>query len=453
MFFSKTRGRLARVGSLVACALLVAAVALFQACAYYRSTLDWAVAMIDMFYYYDVSEEDVRAAGLEGLNNNVLDRYSEYYTAEEYAAVISSNAGGRSGVGISFSYIPAEYGAPIGGGLYISEVLGGSPADIAGVRAGMFVTAVKDSDGVVTQLGSSQELSSFIAGRADGEDFTLVTDRGEFTLAKGAYKTSYCRMATNDGEWRIRYDGNGEMQVVFSESQTYACLPQGTAYLNLSQFYGDAPSEMAALIERFNAEGCTSLILDLRNNGGGYVDVMQKLSHLFLAEREGTYDVAMTADYKDGSIETFYVAEDFSHTDAGHLSADCTVTVLANNGTASASEALIGVLVSNGVAGYDDIYVSDLSQSYLAAVNMQDKNCRTYGKGIMQTTFEYQVTGEALKLTVARINWPNGTCIHDVGIGEAQGCNTAKAEWSVTYGDEELQSVVRMLSADQNPAV
>ena len=41
----------------------VAAVALFQACAYYRSTLDWAVAMIDMFYYYDVSEEDVRAAG------------------------------------------------------------------------------------------------------------------------------------------------------------------------------------------------------------------------------------------------------------------------------------------------------------------------------------------------------------------------------------------------------
>ena len=70
----------------------------------------------------------------------------------------------------------------------------------------------------------------------------------------------------------------------------------------------------------------------------------------------------------------------------------------------------------------------------------------------MQTTFEYQVTGEALKLTVARINWPNGTCIHDVGIGEAQGCNTAKAEWSVTYGDEELQSVVRMLAADQNPA-
>ena len=67
----------------------------------------------------------------------------------------------------------------------------------------------------------------------------------------------------------------------------------------------------------------------------------------------------------------------------------------------------------------------------------------------MQSTFTYYLTGEGLKLTVAKIYWPDKTtCIHDTGIGVAQGCNVVGAEWSVTRGDDELRSVCAMLSGD-----
>ena len=118
------------------------------------------------------------------------------------------------------------------------------------------------------------------------------------------------------------------------------------------------------------------------------------------------------------------------------------MSVLADNGTASASEALIGVLIDNGVMDYGDVYISDFSESYLKFTGTADKNGRTYGKGIMQTTFVNHSTGEALKLTTAKIYWPKGdVSIHDVGLTDEK-CKTVPTDWEVTYGDTQLAAAV-----------
>lgn len=397
------------------------------------SSYEWVLDMIKTNYYDDVSEEDVLNASLKGLTGGVLDIYSAYYTAEEYRQLISVNEGNRTGIGVSYTYLNNA----IGKGIYLTAVLGNSPAYRSGLRAGTIVQGAIYGDESLS-FTSSASFTSFVGERADGEIFTLLTDHGEYEVYKGSYVTSYCFMATNASSWDYVYDSAGNGSVVTSDA-AISYLPDGAAYLSLSQFYGNAAKEMAALFTQFNAENCTSLILDLRSNGGGLISVLQNIAYLFT----GSVGVAMTAKYKDGSVTASYI-----NAFAGGesiLPSGTQVYVLANNGTASASEALIGVLVSYGVIGYENIYLSDYAEAYLSWSQTASKNKRTYGKGIMQSTFVNYNTGEAIKLTTAQIYWPNGKSIHGVGLTEEDGCHTVQADWVVTYEDEELQRAVQAI--------
>ena len=424
--------------SLAVAAAILLTLIYFGVCGIYFSTTDWVCGMIKKYYYYDVDEQDVRSAGLENLTGNVLDIYSGYYTAEEYDALLQSNAGNTSGIGVSISYVDNS----LGKGILVIEVVGNSPAYRSGMRAGTIITGALYGNGQSVAFNSLNDFSDFVSARAEGEQFTLVTDRGNYTVSRQNYHSSYCFMATNDSEWHIEYSESGQSEIVKTLSDNYSYLPDGAAYMQVTQFFGDAAAETAQLIGQFNAEGCTSLILDLRNNGGGYVDVMQEMAYVFVGD--GDYmSAAMTARYKDGSETVFPV--NASAQESCLFPSGCPLYVLANNGTASASEALIGVLVSNSVTSYENIYISDFSDEYLQWSGMQNKNCRTYGKGIMQTTYRYVVTGEAIKLTTAKIYWPNGKCIHDVGLTENDGCKTVSAYWCVTYSDEELRSAAQMI--------
>ena len=213
----------------------------------------------------------------------------------------------------------------------------------------------------------------------------------------------------------------------------------------LSQFYGTASWEVSKLIEKFTTQNCTSLILDLRDNGGGYLSVMQQLTYIFTADKKADVSLAAYAEYKDGSRQNFNVIKDRNF---NLLPKETQVYVLANENSASASEALIGALISYDVIDYSNIYLSSYSNEYIKWMAEQGygvKNGSTYGKGIMQSTFTNLTTGEALKLTTAKIYWPNGKSIHGVGITAADGCNTVSAQWSVTLHDEELQLAVHTI--------
>lgn len=406
------------------------------------SSFEWALRIINEHYYVNVPSDRVTNSSLKGLVSGCLDIYSAYYTPEEYAQQVASNSGSRSGVGISYTFVTEKDKHPQGkSGILLERVVGGSPAYESGLRAGEFVTGAKDTGGSVN-FASSDDFADYIDGKKKDEKFTLITDRGEREMAKKDYTASYTVMSTSTKEWSFYYEGNKRVTDV--KDGGISCLPEGAAYLKLDQFYGNAAMETAELVRQFNAEKCDSLILDLRGNGGGSVAVMCDISGIFTGQLQNRNEIAMRAVYKDGSIEKFRVEHKFPS--YAQLPAGTKVSVLADNGSASASEALIGVLVDNGVVEYGDIYISDFSESYLNFSGTADKNCRTYGKGIMQTTYVNPVTKEALKLTTAKIYWPKGeTSIHGTGLTVSQGCKTVKTDWDVTYGDEQLVSAVVMI--------
>ncbi len=392
------------------------------------NSYDWVLGIINEHYYKQVDTQNADRVSIDALVKEYLDIYSAYYTAEEYAALQNSNAGNASGLGITVTYID-------GVGLLVSQCVGNSPAYLSGLRTGdMLDYGV--SGGQRTDFDSLSDFSAF-ADAADGE-IEFVTTQGErFVAERAQYATSYVFMATADSTWS--FTGSDALTLTENDADRIEYLPEGTAYISLSQFYGNAPEQFGKAVEQFNAEGCTSLILDLRNDGGGYVDVMQKISSYF--ENCAGGSVAMTAVYGDGSAETYPIKS----MSGGRISADTDVYVLANSNTASASEALIGCLVSYEVTDYDNIYISQYSQSYLDATGYtaeQLKSGKTYGKGIMQTTFTNPLTGEALKLTTAQIYWPNGKTIHDVGLTAEDGCRIAEAPYPISGAGEELRSVV-----------
>lgn len=421
--------------------LMVAAVNLLTFACGCESTIDWVMRTIEEQYFYDLPEDCVYEGDVKKFASTYLDAYSAYYTKSEYQELQASNNGSKSGVGISYSFIPEGVHPSGASGVHLEKVVGNSPAANAGMKCGEFVLGAVNSNGVKVDFTTEKDFTDYIDAKLTGEKFTFITDRGSYEVAKSEYTASYVYMATAEKDYSVKYDG-GRAELVEGAGDTR--LPAGAAYIRLDQFYGAAASEIGMLVEKFNALSCTSLIFDMRGNGGGYVNVMSDIAQAFIGEIPDYNPVSMRAVYKNGRQETFGVGRKLPREQ--RLPVGVKVSVLANNYTASASEALIGVLVDNGVIDYSDIYVSDYAQSYLNYSDTTEKNCRTYGKGIMQSTFRRAGTGEALKLTTAKIYWPKGdVSIHGVGLNTQMGCKTLPAEWSVTYFDEQLSLAIESI--------
>ena len=394
------------------------------------SSYEWVLKTIGDNYYGEFDPGFAANASLKEIAS-LLDPYSQYYTAEEYANLQNENAGNKSGLGITFNFVP-------GMGARIVGVVGNSPAYSAGIRSGDIITGAKYG-GEEISFSLSEDLNSFLNSLGTGQEFTFVSsDGGEYVLSKREYTASYACMYTADTVWDFSSVQGGAPQLRMAASSYMDFLPSDTAYIKLSQFYGGAADEFGQLVRNFNSRSCKSLILDLRNNGGGYVSVMQDIAGYFVTDSSSA---AMTAIYKNGSQQIYGI-----NRRAAGFPAGTRVYVLANNGTASASEALIGVLVSYGIVGYKDIFISDFSKGYTDWAGSGVKTARTYGKGIMQSTFVNYFTGEALKLTTAKIYWPNGKCIHDVGLTASDGCTViGDVEWTATKNDDELRKVLEII--------
>ncbi len=437
------KGKIVRTLLSVALALVIAAAA-FTAGYFTRkltqgrelSSLEWALKTIDDNYYFGGVPDNASDITIGALADDYLDMYSEYFSAEEYAAQQRSNSGAKSGIGLSYSFVDGK-------GIYVASVIGNSPAYRSGLRRGQWLTG-GSLGGEVQEFKSANDFAKLISGAKDGEDITLSSVGGEtFVTCKAEYTASYAYLATSSTAWVFKDAADGGLALYEQPEEKIEYLPDGAGYVALSQFYGTAANEFAALTEKFNSIGCTSLIIDLRSNGGGYVSVMQAIAGIF---SDGEKKPAMYSRDKHGNEDTYYCVP---APENRRVKKDVPVYVLANSGTASASEALIGALVCYGALKYENIYISDYSEEYmnwLSSTSQQKKTARTYGKGIMQSTFVNDKTGEALKLTTAQIFWPDGkTSIHDRGLSAADGCKTVKAYWQHTIPDSELQTVVNTI--------
>ena len=401
------------------------------------NSYEWVVNLIKNNYFMDIDDEDILNATIDQIAQNFFDDYSCYYTADEYKEILASNSGSKTGVGIGYEHIS-------GSGILVNYVVGNSPAYKAGIRKGMTITSAQSSSGTKSFINDGA-FADFIGALGEGEEVVLsalTTPSStplQFTVAPQKYSATYCYMATNQSTWV--YGDRHLLTENTDEKMTF--LPDKVAYISISQFYGNAGAEFGGLIEKFNELEYESLILDLRGNGGGYVHTMLDIAGYCTSAINKISPYGMIAEHKN-KTENFVIPE-YTLSDK-LLKGDTEVYIMANMDTASASEALIGVLIDNAITSYDHVYVSSYSQPYLDYLTANGvntaKNGKTYGKGVMQTTYVKPDTGEALKLTTARIKWPLGRCINGVGITADDGCNLVSADWSVTYYDEELQNVV-----------
>ena len=353
--------------------------------------------MIDREYYEELSDEEFYGVIFNAVNEQALDAYSSYMTADEYTAANGELAGNRSGVGIVFR-IQDEAGNPQ---LFIVRVCGNSPAEEAGLQEGDEVLGFGKVQTEIPDNTSFEKFSEFLAECADNETFYLRVKKAGEERVLALYKSAYTESSVFYRTSTAAYGFSGKNAENLTEKgEPLPVLDGDTAYIRLTQFGNRAVKEFDKAMALFKEQNKKHLVLDLRGNGGGYMDVMQKIAKYFCKNSTAKEPIAAIADCGK-KREKFKAAGNIYYE---YFSADSRICVLADSATASASEALIGCMVDYGATRYQDICLSERSGV-----------AKTYGKGIMQAT--YTLSDDcSITLTVSKFSSLSGESHHGVGI-------------------------------------
>lgn len=337
--------------------------------------------MLSNYSLFDVDEDKVADYASMAMAAAVDDPYTVYYPADEFNSYKSNIMSSYVGIGATLG---ADTERDM---LVVVSPMEDSPAEKAGMRSGDVIAAI---DG---EAYTSSQLSEAAAYLKNGEagtsvDVTLIRDgKGEFEITvtrEEIVKISVkSKMLTND---------TGYVRITGFESQ---------GSRNSQSTY----DEFKENVEALQAAGMTKMIIDLRDNPGGDLNVVCKISDMLLPEGIITY----TED-KRGKRTTM-------KSDANEL--DIPMAVLVNGGSASASEILTGAL-----------------KDYKKATVIGTK---TYGKGIVQTVYPF-TDGSGMSITTAKYYTPSGVCIHQIGIEPdiVVEMNTDKAVSELT-AEEDIQ--------------
>lgn len=423
-----------KVGKTVACVaggIGIAAIGFFAGYFTYSATLDgelkslaWVKDRIQESYYEEITDEEFYDA-VFGAVNGLLDPYSSYLSAEQYADMLEEATGQWSGVGLSFSTREIEQNDR----MLIVRVSGNSPAERAGIREGMYLVGFGTSQSEIVESSSYAAFTEFTAARATGEPFVLLLEdvtggeRSYATVSKESFVENYVFYRSDDSAYIFTGENATELT---PDDNVLAALDAETAYIRLTQFNGEAKAQFTSAMDVFRSEGKTNLILDLRANGGGYLDILCDIASYFCKDSDAANPVVATAEYRGGRKQTFSAT---GNRYDEYFSSDSRIVVMADNGTASASECLIGAMKDYGAVGYEDIWLST-----------RNGETKTYGKGIMQTTLPHLFAGDAVTLTTAYIYWPvSGNCIHGRGVLPEDGAHTVAENYE---RDAELSAVI-----------
>lgn len=353
--------------------------------------LDVLMDLVDSYYYEDVDKEQMLESAALGLVAGIGDVYSTYYTKEDMEAFNEETEGEYAGIGCQLLADPSDQM------ITVTRVFKGSPAEKVGMRTGDKIVYVNDV------YYSAYEM-----------DDAVNVMRGE---PGGTVKVTVLRdLETIDFEVT--------REIVNINYVEYDILQGNVGYVIVYDFLGNAYEGFAEAIDAFREADVEGMIIDLRNNGGGLVDVCVEMADLILPE-----GVVVSMRDKYDYVEEYKVDDEYY---------DVPLVVLVNGYSASASEILAGAVRDYGVG----TLVGE----------------KTFGKGVVQSALEF-TDGSGIKLTTARYYTPNGECIHEVGI--EPDVEVALDEDAVTiYGinnlphdeDAQLQEAIRLLLEPQEEA-
>ena len=387
--------------------------------------LQWMLDVLESEHYQDVDVDEVYGDIYDAV---MPDIFSHYYTADEYDIIVEQSQGVNRGIGVS---VVEE----TDGSALLYTVVENSPAQLAGLKKGMYLLGYSTVGGEM-QTGSADEIMAFISEQ-EGE-FCLYAgydkdsaSAGMYTMQREVYHAAYCVYRDSETSYALRDDAENEDYVVFTETfDPLEGLDDSTAYIRLDSFDGLCAQEFAYCMETMKERGRTNLVLDLRGNGGGYLSDLSAIASYFTKESDSDTPIVAYAQYRN-ELRINYTSS--SNEYANYFTEDSKITVLADEGSASASECLIGAMIDYGAIDYSDIYLRKDAGA---------EDCSTYGKGVMQSMFT-SPQGGVFQLTVARIYWPvSGKCIHGTGVRESDGANGVVASYLPGETDVMLDTVI-----------
>ncbi len=314
------------------------------------SLLSRLKTVVDKYYLGEYDEEKMKEEAAKGYIEGLGDEYSEYITAEEYEEFSKEVYGSFIGIGI-------YYGKTIDDEMVIVETIGNSAAEKAGLQAGDIITKVDDFE--VTESTSTDEVSDKIKGQ-EGTQVSIEVLREEqkltFNITRENVKLHYIKAEV---------------------------LENNIGYMKVTSFDEETSQEFKTRLEELLSQNVKSLIIDLRNNGGGIVQEATQIADYLLDKGQ---KIIITKD-KEGNEEITYSEQD--------KITDLPIVVLTNGYTASSAEILASALKDNNRA--------------------QIVGIKTYGKGVIQNV--YRLTdGSALKLTTQEYYTALGNKLNEIGI-------------------------------------
>lgn len=331
--------------------------------------LDEIWQIVEQYYYQEPDTEAMLDGAEMGLLYGLGDPYTYYYTPDQYAQLWADDEGEYAGIGIQ---IMGDYTTGL---CTISRVFLDSPALDAGLRKGDVLTRVEDIDVVTTTL---QDAVNIMRGEP-GAPVNVQVQRGDqlldFVVQRAVVHVNWVNSCMLDGD---------------------------VGYISLYEFSGDCSPSFAVHLDNLMNQGAKALVIDLRDNPGGWVDDAQKVADMFLEEG----NVASLV-YRDGTTELYTTTTDGKEN-------PIPLVVLVNEYSASASEILAGALQDRGRA---------------TIVGTQ-----TFGKGVVQYVLPVGTRGAGMQLTVAQYYTPNGNEVHKVGI-------TPDIEATLPEGDTTMYDI------------
>ncbi len=305
-------------------------------------------------YVEDVNEEDLIEAAIDGMLSS-LDPHSSYLSPKDAAEMRVQTSGSFGGLGIE---VTQEDGF-----VKVVTPMDGTPAYVAGIEAGDFITQVDGQSIVGLTLGEAVDL---MRGPVGSEIVVTVVREG----VEEPFDVSIIRDTIKLTAVRSRIEGNSIiLRVATFNQQTYPNLADGIE---------------KGIEELGGLDNLDGIVVDLRNNPGGLLDQAIKVSDAFLNEGE----IVSTRGRE---------LADSSRVNAkqGDLAQGKPIVVLINGGSASASEIVAGAL-----------------QDHHRAVVVGTKS---FGKGSVQTVLPLRQDG-AMRLTTARYYTPSGRSIQALGV-------------------------------------
>ncbi|MDE6731064.1 MAG: S41 family peptidase [Oscillospiraceae bacterium] len=308
-------------------------------------------AYIQKNYYLDLNDEDQEKMMdymLKGYVAGLGDKYSQYLTPEEYNEFLTKESGKTVGIGVTV--IQGEDGYP-----EILEVQENSPAQTAGLQVGDVITAVDGID--ILEAGYTESIANI---KGEEHSSVMITILRENSTENYEVIRETFDVATAKGEM----------------------LADQIGYIRITNFRENTVEQFLSALEELKNAGAKGFIFDVRDNGGGLLNSLEKMVDPLLPE-----GVIATATYHGGRTETVVKS------DPEEL--NLPMVVLVNGNSASAAELFSASL-------------RDFKQAKLVGT-------QTYGKGVMQVTARTD-DGGGLSLTVATYQTSRSECYQGVGL-------------------------------------